>query len=124
MIDKQTMKLKEKIIKLYFIDKLTQRKVANKLMISTGRVNRIIKEIMVENPDLKTVHGGFKERKYYVKNKDKFTVFKSINNKNRYFGSYDSEDEAKKVVSKLKETNWDERKLESIKLEVKKETEL
>lgn len=44
-------------------------------------------------------------------------VYKKINRKQYYFGSYDSEDAAKKVVEHLKKNNWSKESLKELDLQ-------
>lgn len=53
--------------------------------------------------------------KYYVKTRGgKYTVIRKRNNKRTHFGTYDTEEEARKVVDELKKVNWDKNQLKEI----------
>lgn len=43
----------------------------------------------------------------YDKRQDTYRVYKKINGKNHYFGSYDTEEEAQYRVEYLKKNNWE-----------------
>ena len=44
--------------------------------------------------------------KYYTRFKDKYTVWKSLNGHNCYFGIYDTEEEAQDRVRELENKGW------------------
>lgn len=56
--------------------------------------------------------------KYYIFRRGRWEVYKCLDGKTRYFGAYSSEDEARLVVEKLKEANWDKSQLVKIQEEV------
>lgn len=56
-----------------------------------------------------------KKPKYYQENPNgTYTIRKYVKRNVVYYGSYDSKDDADKVVAELKKANWDKGKLESI----------
>ena len=55
---------------------------------------------------------------YYYTGKNSFTVRKVVDGNQIYFGSYKKESDAKLVVEKLKQVNWDKNELNRIRAEV------
>lgn len=58
----------------------------------------------------------FKEAKFYYYRKDigKYIVMKVVDGRKRFFGRYDSEKDAQKIVKELKKCNWDRNQLKEI----------
>lgn len=57
-------------------------------------------------------------KNYYYNGKNSFTVRKVVDGNQIYFGSYKKESDAKLVVEKLKQVNWDKNELNRIRAEV------
>ena len=57
-------------------------------------------------------------KNYYYTGKNSFTVRKVVDGNQIYFGSYKKESDAKLVVEKLKQVNWDKNELNRIRAEV------
>lgn len=60
--------------------------------------------------------GRYKDPKWISYNKKikKYYIYRTIHNVRTYFGSYDTLEEAERVVAFLNKNNWDKNKLKEI----------
>lgn len=68
---------------------------------------------MIENKRLTYYKGRYKNPRWihYNKKSKKYAINRVIRNCRTYFGSYDTYEEAKKVIDFLNENDWDKNKL-------------
>lgn len=81
------------------------REIVELLEKNNWRTSNLTKE------ELKKLHMPIKceTGKYYYhdKNTDNYRIYKCIDGKSQYFGTYETESKVKKVVELLKQNNWD-----------------
>jgi len=71
---------------------------------------------MTENKQLTYYKGRYKNPRWihYNKKSKKYAINRTIRNVRIYFGSYDTLEEAERVVEFLNKNNWDKNKLKEI----------
>ena len=71
---------------------------------------------MTKNKQLTYYKGRYKNPRWihYNKKHKKYTINRTIRNVRIYFGSYDTLEEAERVVEFLNKNNWDKNKLKEI----------
>lgn len=102
-------------IKQDVIDGLKIKDICEKYKITDSRWlkfrKQLIKDGLIESSSKSRKNGKFY---YYNKQAKKYFVVKSINKKKIWFGAYKREEDAKSVVEKLKECDWDKSQMPKI----------
>ena len=121
----------EEFIRLYNSNELRIKDIKKQLNLSVGKYRDYREKAIEENRlDFDTRKPQYYKKKqnkplraetakhYHKCSKGGYTVSKSMNNREVYFGHYPTEDIAKQIVAKLKRVDWDKRELSRIQSEV------
>lgn len=114
-------------IKKDYVDRvISTEEIMEKYDLTSHRWAELSKRIRNETGFIRkkgTKYGNRRARcyafaKYYIFRRGRWEVYKCLDGKTMYFGVYSSEGEARLVVEKLKEVNWDKAQLGKIQEEV------
>lgn len=90
----------------YINSPATVKSLMKKHGLTEGTKARLVKRIVKETEYRRSTHSNRESRHYYFYG-GKYHVRKYIDGSPVEFGMYESEDEARLVVEKLKESDWD-----------------